>query len=432
MNGSSHVHSIRFVNVSREGGIDALTAAVDESLIEREYPQREIISGNSNEAREFIENNMNAQTALAEYREQERPRPPDPPPRKNHRKYPKNMHYTQEHRDYFVKLLQEHGKKWTNDRYAKEVGASADVINKWKSQLKKTGSLQYKKNRNLTRVILKEDHLRHIADEIVKAPDRVTLKSLATSVKEKFPEVTSLSLSTVSRSLKGDRMKDATDKEFSAKVLSERPEAANTPENKELRWRRLTQLIAYKDHGYTWVSVDETHWQLGPQWRKGWSEVGKKAYSTSMLERTQYSSITAIDYYGNAPHCLIVKGKVTRPVFKQFFRELVNQYSADEPCVFFMDNCSIHGEDIIQEVLEGTNHHYLFNAPYSQELNPIEMFFSQWKYQVSERTREYPGMDEFIDTLQEAVMAITRQSIRRLFRHVENEVFAKVLGREDL
>ena len=53
MNGSSHVHSIRFVNVSREGGIDALTAAVDESLIEREYPQREIISGNSNEAREF-------------------------------------------------------------------------------------------------------------------------------------------------------------------------------------------------------------------------------------------------------------------------------------------------------------------------------------------------------------------------------------------
>ena len=151
-----------------------------------------------------------------------------------------------------------------------------------------------------------------------------------------------------------------------------------------------------------------------------------------MIQKTQYTSITTIDNYGNAPRCLIVKGKVTRRVFKQFFRELVNQYSADEPCVFFMDNCSVHGEDIIQEVLEGTNHHYLFNAPYSQELNPIEVFFSQWKYQVSERTREYPGMDEFIDTLQEAVMAISRQNNRRLFLHVENEVFAKVLGREDL
>ena len=150
------------------------------------------------------------------------------------------MRYRQEHRDCFVQLLQEHGKRWTNKRYAQVVGTSPDVINKWKSQLKKTGSLQYKKDRNLTRVILKENHLYHIAEEMAQGPNRVTLKSLATSVKEKFPEVTSLSLSTVSCSLKGDRMKDATDKEFSAKVLSERPEAANTPENKELRWRRLT------------------------------------------------------------------------------------------------------------------------------------------------------------------------------------------------
>lgn len=432
MNQNNNVLSIRFVNVTRDGGIEALTDAVDESLIEREYPPRELVSGNSNEAREFIENNQNIQRALRESRDQERQQPADQAQKKYNRKYSKNIRYTQDHRDYFAKLYQEHGDRWKMRQYAQNVGVSETILYKWKSQLKKTGSLQYMKDRNLTKVILKEEHLRFLANKIAQGADKVNLRSMADDVMENFPEVTKLSLATVSRSLSGDRMKDAVGKEFSAKVLSDRPPNANTPENKELRWKRLKQLIAYKEQGYTWVSVDETHWELGPHVRRGWSEVGEKAYSTSMIIKTKYSSITAIDYFGNTPHILIVKGGVSRPVFKQFFRELVNQYGPDEPCVFFMDNCSVHGEDDIKEVLEGTNHHFLFNAPYSQELNPIEMFFSQWKYQVDERTREYRGEDAFIDTLQAAVVAIGRQNIRRLFNHVENDVFPKVMRRDNI
>ena len=106
----------------------------------------------------------------------------------------------------------------------------------------------------------------------------------------------------------------------------------------------LSQLIQYINRGLVWVSVDETHFDLGPYRNYGWAPRGEKAIGRSMPVRTEFSAITGIDNLGNKPMCLIVKGTVDADLFMSFFKKLVNRYKNTQ-CVFFMDNASVHKKD---------------------------------------------------------------------------------------
>lgn len=50
-----------------------------------------------------------------------------------------------------------------------------------------------------------------------------------------------------------------------------------------------------------------------------------------------------------------------------------------------MDNCAIHKDNAIKQLVEEDGHHLLFLPPYSPFLNPIEECWSKIKHQVGKR-----------------------------------------------
>lgn len=55
----------------------------------------------------------------------------------------------------------------------------------------------------------------------------------------------------------------------------------------------------------------------------------------------------------------------------------------DSRSVLVMDNCRIHHNETLQDVLNENGIMLLYLPPYSPDLNPIEESFSTCKFQVS-------------------------------------------------
>ena len=60
------------------------------------------------------------------------------------------------------------------------------------------------------------------------------------------------------------------------------------------------------------------------------------------------------------------------PVLGNFWRK-------EQRSVVIMDNCSIHMDPRVKELIEGAGAVIIYSAPYSPELIPIEYMFSTWK-----------------------------------------------------
>lgn len=424
-----------FVDRTNPVGTERLRRNMDEIDYSVPNPERPIINENSNEARLSFEQGVQLTNAIEQVRRERvipPSEPPEPPRLRGNRTYSKNNKYSQEQRDY-LRLFREHGSKWKGKTYAAKVKVPLHMIHSWMKVLRTNNSLEYKRDRHSYRCLLSPAHLRYLSDEIDGACEDMTLSSMTEKLAEAFPGSTEVSPSTVSRALKGERIKEVMGREYSIKRVTFRPEVANSPQNKEKRWASLVKLKScLTQGGYVWVSIEETHWVVGPRRSVAWSQVGKKAYSKAAKQRTEFSSISATDSNGGAPLCLIVKDTVTAEVFEQFLRGLLGRYPSWEKCLFFMDNARVHKEDTIKRMLESANHHYVFNAPYTPEMNPIEVFFSQWKDTAGQSMQKWPGEEAFLNHLRDAVLAIDSASIRKLFHHVQEKAFPKILAEEDL
>ena len=147
-----------------------------------------------------------------------------------------------------------------------------------------------------------------------------------------------------------------------------------------------------------------------------------------MPARTDYS---AIDSMGNKPLSLFVKGTVNGQVFMDNFRMILSHYKGKR-CIFFMDNASVHNRDDLKYLCHETNQIILFNVPYTPDLNPIEMFFAEWKKKVFKRAPVLPSQEVFISILKETYLDIDESIIRSLFIHVQTKTFPQVMKKEDL
>lgn len=117
-------------------------------------------------------------------------------------------------------------------------------------------------------------------------------------------------------------------------------------------------------------------------------------------------------------------------MFTDFFTKLVNQYR-NESAVFFLNNASVHDKEALKKIGVDDKHAVLFNAPYSEELNPIVMLFNEWMAHTDERIKRLPGLDIFLDVLKDSVLKIPPDNIRSPFEHVRNSVIPKVVRREN-
>ncbi|CAL6004052.1 DDE_superfamily endonuclease domain-containing protein [Hexamita inflata] len=98
-----------------------------------------------------------------------------------------------------------------------------------------------------------------------------------------------------------------------------------------------------------------------------------------------------------------------------------------------MDNCSIN-HDRTPEIIDFANHHIIYNAPTSPELNPIEMVFSIWKQNVKSIAIEPEEivLQELCNKMVIAFTCMKEQQILACIDHTVNTVFAKALAKEDL
>ena len=147
--------------------------------------------------------------------------------------------------------------------------------------------------------------------------------------------------------------------------------------------------------------------------------------------RSEISSIVAIDSLGNIGNVEIVKGSVDASTFTAFYKTLAEKYK-DKDVVFFLDNSPIHKKEELTGFHHYENHVVLFNAPYSEELNPIEMFFAEWKQLVNDRVKIWPGEKAFIEIMHSTITLIKDTTIRAEFTKVKDSIFKKVVRRDSL
>ena len=98
--------------------------------------------------------------------------------------------------------------------------------------------------------------------------------------------------------------------------------------------------------------------------------------------------------------------------------------------VFWCDNCSIHG--LIRQLVEGSRHCVVFNAPYSPELNHIENVFGIWKRRAEESIRVWDDLDDFPEKIKTSFLQIEPQEVLASMERCRSEVWAKAMRREDL
>ena len=98
--------------------------------------------------------------------------------------------------------------------------------------------------------------------------------------------------------------------------------------------------------------------------------------------------------------------------------------------LFWCDNCSIHSG--IRQLVEGSRHCVVFNAPFSPELNPIENVFGIWKRRAEESIRVWDDLDDFLEKIKTSFLQIEPQEVRASMERCRSEVWAKAMRREDL
>jgi isfu1 transposase len=129
--------------------------------------------------------------------------------------------------------------------------------------------------------------------------------------------------------------------------------------------------------------------------RFGWARVGERANWKLLFNcDTRYTFLGAAGCYGFEHRaCDLVLHKVSGkeqsdPVdterYVEYIRDrvvpILGNILLDEPySVVSMDNCSIHCDSRVRELIEGAGARLIYTAPYSPEIVPIESMFHQWK-----------------------------------------------------
>ena len=144
------------------------------------------------------------------------------------------------------------------------------------------------------------------------------------------------------------------------------------------------------------IFLDESNKDRKAARRKyGWCPRGERvSYRQEFDREVRYTMLGAADCHGFIVHaCDVVLHKCAEkeecpPVdaerFVQWFKTKVapilgRHDRREDHSVLVLDNCSIHLDPRVLEMVEKAGAKIIFSSPYSPELNPIEFMFSEWK-----------------------------------------------------
>jgi hypothetical protein len=205
--------------------------------------------------------------------------------------------------------------------------------------------------------------------------------------------------------------------------------------------RNEEQRKEYKEAMDLWVQradqvlfLDETHKDRNSaRRRRFWSVRGQTPFRDAYFAGShgkRYTMMGACDIHGFILEaCQIIQredgsddqddshGTVDRERFILWIKEklvpVLGRYDKFEPrSIVVLDNASIHhGDDRIKELIEGAGAKLIYTAPYSPDLNPIELMFNLYKMSL----RRHMTMP-WIDAHLAALSSVTPKTARRLFR----------------
>ncbi|KAL3996900.1 E74-like factor 3 [Sarotherodon galilaeus] len=265
--------------------------------------------------------------------------------------------------------------------------------------------------------------------EMVRARNDIRLSELKQAIEnsnDTFANVPSISLPTIARLLKKHQL--------SMKQIYLVPFERNNVQVKQLRSeyiQRVMELDAAVNH-HKYIFVDEAGFNLAKTRRRGRNLIGQRATIQVPGQRGGNISMCAAISEDGVVGCRPVLGSYNTEHLIGFFLNELEQACQGEDIVYVVvwDTVSFHHAQLVQQWFQ-THPCFmtLYLPPYSPFLNPIEEFFSTWRWKVYDH---HPH--EHVSLLQamcEACGDITAEQCQAWIRHARR-FFPRCLNNEDI
>lgn len=167
------------------------------------------------------------------------------------------------------------------------------------------------------------------------------------------------------------------------------------------------------------VFLDETHISYDDLSRKyGYSLPGQPVITYDhKLCNVSYTLMLAINSFGIVYYKIIKTSKVGATTSTDFLEFLeVLQTRVSNNAIIFLDNAPIHREKNVERWLDTNHPRYLLNAPYSPDLNPIEIVFSIIKSHLKNYCHSQYNLSDIIIHILEK--EINEKIIQDCIKHV--------------
>jgi len=222
---------------------------------------------------------------------------------------------------------------------------------------------------------------------------------------------------------------------FSVKRVITIEEARNSPETLEKRREFVAAYQELRRSGCPFVFVDESSFNCLENRTKGRSPMGTRCIDRRRrVKVNNITAITAISDLLGVIHVTFVEGRVDETVFRIFLTSLFETLRlrlGGEAIVLIMDNAALHKTAGVQQVIQAANHRFLYNAPWSCELNPIEYVFGLWKSRVI-IPPQVTRVADILPILDASFATISRNQVARYVRFVETKLHSRAWRMEPL
>ncbi|XP_053371948.1 uncharacterized protein LOC128545563 isoform X2 [Clarias gariepinus] len=276
-----------------------------------------------------------------------------------------------------------------------------------------------------------EEQETHIVN-MVLANNSIRLREIQQRIIEDtitFQNINNVSISALSRVLARNRIR--------MKQIYRVPFERNSERIKQLRYEYVQRVMELEADamGHELIYVDEAGFNLTKTRRRGRNLIGQRAIINVPGQRGGNITMCAAMSQNGVVHHHAILGPYNTAHIITFldtlYHTLTNVQRAEQMrYVIIWDNVSFHRAALVRNWFTD---HQLFTVlnlpPYSPFLNPIEEFFSAWRWKVYDR-HPHQRM-ALLQAMEEACEDIDQASCQAWIRH-SRRYFPRCLGQEDI
>lgn len=169
------------------------------------------------------------------------------------------------------------------------------------------------------------------------------------------------------------------------------------------------------------ISIDETSIELNTKPHKGWSKKGENCLiinNGSKIINKRYSLLVATSNTKIIDFTIVEKG-IKQDKFIEFITKLKRK-DKNNVKSYFIDNAKIHKTKKVNNYIKKNNMHFIYNAPYHSEFNPIEYVFSLLKKIISKNISK--SYLDIVESMLKLKNTITPTILNNIFKHSFNKM----------